>query len=375
MRVLHVYSGNLYGGVESMLATLASCRALCPAMEPHFALCFEGRLSDELRASGAPVHMIGNARVSRPATIWQARRRLKRLVDGNRFDLAVCHSCWSQAIFGPVLRAARAPVVFWLHDAVDGRHWLERWASKTPPAVVIATRRYTAATLPRLYPKAQSTLLHCPVAAPAASLSESDKRALRDDLGTPPGATVILQASRMQEWKGHALHLRALSLLKDVPGWVCWQAGGGQRPEEIRYLEELKKLVAQTGIADRVRFLGQRQDVARLMAAADIYCQPNTSPEPFGIAFIEALANGLSVVTTSMGGAREIIDNDSGILVPPDDPQALSESLRRLIKERSLRVEFAEAGRKRARELCDPLTQLRRLYDLFAHIAGREAAA
>jgi glycosyltransferase involved in cell wall biosynthesis len=179
----------------------------------------------------------------------------------------------------------------------------------------------------------------------------------------------------MQEWKGHVLHLRALGLLKDMPGWVCWQAGGGQRPEEIRYLEELKKLAAQTGIADRVRFLGQRQDVTRLMAAADIYCQPNTGPEPFGIAFIEALASGLSVVTTSMGGATEIIDDDSGILVPPADPRALSESLRRLIKEGSLRDRFREAGPKRARELCDPLTQLRRLYDLFASIAGREAAA
>ena len=358
-----------------MLATLASRRALCPSMEPHFALCFEGRLSDELRASGAPVHMIGNARVSRPSSIWQARRRLKRLLDGNRFDLAVCHSCWSQAIFGPVIRAARAPLVFWLHDAVEGRHWLERWAGKTPPDRVIANSLYTAASLPRLYPQAQPTILHCPVAAPAASLSESEKRALKDDLGAPPGATVILQASRLEEWKGHALHLRALGLLKDLPGWVCWQAGGGQRPHEIRYLEELKKLAAQTGIADRVRFLGQRQDVARLMAAADIYCQPNTGPEPFGIAFIEALANGLSVVTTSMGGAREIIDDDSGILVPPHDAQALSESLRRLIEERPLRAAFAEAGRKRARELCDPLTQLGRLYDLFAHVAGREAAA
>ena len=48
VRILHLHSGNLYGGVETLLVTLANLRRLCPTMEPHFALCYEGRLSDEL---------------------------------------------------------------------------------------------------------------------------------------------------------------------------------------------------------------------------------------------------------------------------------------------------------------------------------------
>jgi hypothetical protein len=59
LRVLHVSSGNLYGGVEVILATLARLRHLCPEMEPHFGVCYEGRLSQELTAAGAPVHMLG----------------------------------------------------------------------------------------------------------------------------------------------------------------------------------------------------------------------------------------------------------------------------------------------------------------------------
>jgi hypothetical protein len=59
MKVLHVYSGNLFGGVETLLITLAQQRSLCPQMQPHFALCFEGRLVNELRAVGVGVHMLG----------------------------------------------------------------------------------------------------------------------------------------------------------------------------------------------------------------------------------------------------------------------------------------------------------------------------
>ena len=57
----------------------------------------------------------------------------------------------------------------------------------------------------------------------------------------------------------------------------------------------------------------QRDDVPRLLAAADIFCQPNLGPEPFGIGFVEALSAGLPVITTATGGALEIVDGDCGI--------------------------------------------------------------
>ncbi len=80
----------------------------------------------------------------------------------------------------------------------------------------------------------------------------------------------------------------------------------------------------------------------RLLAAADIHCQPNTGPEPFGITFIEALYAGLPVVTTSIGGALEIVDGSCGMLVEPNDPAALAGALRRLIEDRELRADVAE---------------------------------
>ena len=135
---------------------------------------------------------------------------------------------------------------------------------------------------------------------------------------------VILQASRLERWKGQAVHMAALGLLRDVPGWECWLAGGIQKAEEGQFLDELQSTTDLAGIADRVRFLGQRADVSRLMAAADVFCQPNSGPEPFGIVLVEALYAGLAVVTSAFGGAVEIVDATCGELTAPGDPQSVA---------------------------------------------------
>ena len=370
MRVLYVHSGNLYGGVETLLVTLARHRDLCPPMEPHYALCFQGRLSEELAAADASVHLLGNVRISRPWTVRQARRGLGDLLRREQFDVVVCHSAWSQAIFGPVVRSARLPLVFWSHDAINGRHWLERWARRTAPDLALCNSQFTAGRMANMYPRTRTELVYCPVAPPESSYSNTDRAQVRAELNTPEDATVVIQASRMEVWKGHALHLEALGMLRDLPGWVCWQVGGAQRPHEGQYVEKLKNAAARLGILDRVHFLGERSDVPRLLAAADVYCQPNTGPEPFGIIFIEALFARLPVVTTSIGSAKEIINGSGGLLVPPDDAYRLAGSLRKLILDSTFRAHLGAAGPARARTLCDPATQMGRLSELLERVTG-----
>ncbi len=360
MRVLHIAAGNLYGGVETLLVTLARCRALCPAMEPEFALCFEGRLSSELRAAGVPVHMLGQTRVRRPDSIWRARRRLSALLVGRAFDAAICHMAWPQAIFAPVVRAAALPLAFWLHDATGGRHWLERWARRTRPDLALCNSRFTATGLDNLYPGVPSEIIYCPV-APGPPCGSGARAGLRAELNTAADAAVIVQVSRLEEWKGHRLLLQALGRLREVPGWTCWIAGGAQRAHEAQYLEKLKLLSSELGIGGRVRFLGQRSDVPRLLAAADIFCQPNSGPEPFGIAFIEALYAGLPVVSTAIGGALEIIDDTCGILVKAGDIDGLARALGKLVEDTGARLQLAGCAPGRAHALCEPAHQLARL--------------
>jgi glycosyltransferase involved in cell wall biosynthesis len=188
---------------------------------------------------------------------------------------------------------------------------------------------------------------------------DAARQELREELGTDREMVVILQASRLERWKGQTVHLEALGQLKSLSAWEAWFAGGPQRPAEDAYLGELKRRADELGIGERVKFLGQRTDVPRLMAAADVYCQPNTGPEPFGIVFIEALHAGLPVVTSNIGGAAEIVTPDCGILCPPGDVRAVADALRELITDLDRRQRLALAGPTRAAELCEPEHRLK----------------
>jgi glycosyltransferase involved in cell wall biosynthesis len=372
LRVLHCSAGNLHGGVETVLSTLARQRALNPRLEPEFALCFEGQSSAELRATGAAVHVLGPARMSRPWTVWSARRRLSRLLAARPIEVVVSHGCWPHMLFGPTARQHGRPLVYWMHDLAQGTHWIDRSAARTSPDLALVNSRCTAEVLPRLFPGARGEVLYYPVSPPPVDPAEA-RGAIRAELATSSDTTVILQSSRLERWKGHSLLLSALARLRDRPGWVAWIAGGAQRPAEQAYLDELTTAAREAGIADRVRFLGQRSDVPRLLAAADIHCQPNTGPEPFGIAFIEALYAGRPVVSTRLGGAAEIVDETCGLLVPPGDADALAQALVRLIDDPGTLARLGAGGPARARTLCDPTKALTRLESLLRSVCAKGA--
>ena len=240
--------------------------------------------------------------------------------------------------------AAGVPLIFYLHGPAYGRHWLELWARHTLPDMIVCNSRFTAATVDHLYPSVPTEIVYCPVASPKLSHSQADINRIRADLKTPKDATVIIQVSRMEEGKGQTNHLEALSLLKDLPDWICWLVGSPQRSDEKKYLQRLQKMAGRLGIAERVYFLNQSANVGELLAAADIFCQPHTGPESFGIVFIEALYAQLPVVTTGLGGACEIVDDSCGVLVPHHDARALANALQLLIENRSLRRRLGAAG-------------------------------
>ena len=366
IRVLHISAGKLYGGVETLLLTLARLPALSPAMEPEFAVCFEGRLSRELAAAGAPVHSLGALRVRYPISVWRARRKLSELLRPGRFHVVVCHMAWAEAVFGPAVRSMRVPLVFWLHEATAGRHWTERWARLTRPDLTICNSRFTQAAFESFAPSLRSEVIYCPLESARNGFAQSDRIRIRASLNTSASATVIVQVSRMENWKGHRVHLRALAKLRHLDGWVCWMVGGPQRAHEASYFRHLQSMAEELGIEDRVIFLGQRADVADLLLAADIFCQPNSRPEPFGISFVEALYAGLPVITSELGGGLEIVDRSCGILVPPHDEDSLARSLEDLIAKPEFRARLGSAGPGRASRLCDPSAQMNRLSGVLA---------
>jgi glycosyltransferase involved in cell wall biosynthesis len=349
VRVLHVHSGNLYGGVETFLLSLARFRTLAPSMDMSVALTSDGRMAADLRHAGVPVTILGDTRISRPLTVRRARRVLASLLQSERPDVIVCHQAWPLALFGPVAKRHSIALVLWLHMAAS-RYLLDRLAWRVGPDMVVCNSRFTSSTLPKS--NACVEVVYAPVDAGSAR----DNHAASSN-----GHAVIIQVSRMEPLKGHAVLLDALARLRGHAGWTCRVAGGAQRAHESQYMESLRARAAALGIGDRVEFLGERSDIPRLLAGSDIYCQPNVEPEGFGLSLIEAMAAGLPVVTSALGGAQEIVDETCGVLVAPRDSAALASELSSLIENRARRERLGANGPSRARALCDPAAQMSRI--------------
>jgi Glycosyltransferase len=149
--------------------------------------------------------------------------------------------------------------------------------------------------------------------------------------------------ARLVPVKGLDSMIGAMLLLKERSRSVTLEVIGAG-PER----ERLEQETAGAGLADIVRFIGWRDDVRALMVHWDIYVQPSLS-EGFGIAAVEAMAQGLPVVATRVGGLPEIVmDGETGILVPPRDSAALADAIDTLINDPVLRLRMGNAGRERA---------------------------
>lgn len=363
MRILHVHSGNIFGGVERILLALADHKKHSPQFEHLFALCFPDRLAAELRALSADVHFLPEVHLSRFWEILQARCALGKLLTKIKPDLAVVHSTWSHSAFAPVIHGAGIPLLFWLHTKATGRAPLEKWAQLHFPTRVLSVSHAVDSTAHLLFPGVPSSVVHSPLALDAAAFKRANRELTRAALGAKPENVVILQASRLEPWKGHRQLIAALRLLRDNPRWVCWIAGGASTSDEINYLSEIRLEASELG--SRVHFLGSRSDIPELLTAADIYCQPNLEGEGFSIAFMEAFFANLPIVTSALGGATEIVDSASGFLLQPGDIHVLARSLQTLIENESLRRQLGATGRRRVMERCDPTKQFRELESVF----------
>lgn len=359
VRALFVHSGNIFGGVETLLLQLATTARTGCSIAPAFALSFDGRLRDGLTGAGAQVHSLGAVRFSRPDQLRRGRRALDAVFATHEVDVCVTLSAWSHALAAPVARKRRVPVALWAHGTPNRRHWLEWLAWRTRPDGVIANSRHTAGAFAREYPGI--TVQVCPM-LPGPSLAADEatraRDAVRRELTVTPDDVVLVQAGRFETLKGYHVLLEALaSMPRDIP-WRCWLAGSAHGRVQRQYVNALRTRTATLGIADRVRFLGERHDIARVLSAADIYCQPNVGPETLGLTFLEAMHAGLPIVTSPIGGAVELVDASCGHFAEPGNARAVTAALTRLVRDPDERRALGSAGRTRAQALSDPSRQL-----------------
>jgi glycosyltransferase involved in cell wall biosynthesis len=167
----------------------------------------------------------------------------------------------------------------------------------------------------------------------------------RERLGIPKDRYVIGTLGRLEEQKGLPHLVEAIQLLSES-GMLVFLLIAGSGREEGR----LREMVARFGLEDSVRFLGMRRDVPEVHRAMDVFALPSLW-EGLPIALLEAMASGLPVVATPVGGIPEVIRNGkNGLLVPPEDPVALAAALRRIRHDAVLAEVLGREGRETVRE-------------------------
>jgi glycosyltransferase involved in cell wall biosynthesis len=168
---------------------------------------------------------------------------------------------------------------------------------------------------------------------------------VRRYLGLPEDLPVIGLVGRLDHWgKGHKELFTAMAQLQER--WPCRAliVGGGRR------LEEIKQAAAEAGLAGKVLFLGSRPDVPDLLRAMDIFVLPSYS-EGVSLALLEAMAAGLPVIATAVGGTPEAVtEGVTGLLIPPQDAEALAGALERLLSDPTWGQKLGENARKMVAE-------------------------
>lgn len=281
-------------------------------------------------------------------------------LDSEALDAAVC---WMRGVQASVFHsfgygdewldlvlARMASIPICISRRGNLRHWDPEGAPEFPENlrhvasdVVVANSQAVASFCEQAerIPARKIRVIYNGVETPAAV----NRLDARQALGLAVDDRVVANVAHLRPVKGHGDLLRAFQqVAAAVPKAKLLLCGeGGARPALEQLRDELR-------LRDRVVFAGFRPDVETIYAAADLYVSASRS-EGFSNSILEAMHAALAVVATSVGGTPEsVIDGETGVLVPPGDPEKLAEAMIRLLGDKTLRRSLGERGRACARE-------------------------
>jgi glycosyltransferase involved in cell wall biosynthesis len=262
---------------------------------------------------------------------------VRGILKEGRFDVLNTHSRRDTVIAAMAGRLAGTPLIVRTRHLSNkvGSMWSYTWLPHRVTTVSDHVRHYL---IERGVPANRVATVYSPIVLPAPV----EHSTLRDELGLADDDIVVGCVAVMRATKGHKDLIDAMvPLMTSRPKLHLVFIGGGSP-----VFEQTQDYIAQLGLQHRIHLMGMRRDVPNLLAGFDVFALA-TQQEASGTVYVEAQASGLPVVGTNVGGVSEMFrDGVTGILVPPKNPEALTNALQRLIDDPDLRHRMGEAGRK-----------------------------
>ncbi len=350
---LFVQSTTEIGGAEVVLLNLFEQSSELRERSLVVTLGFgSGNLPCRLRQLGVEVVEMKVPRLRRAWQLAPVFARMRALARRRGVRVLIGNGGHPQIIAGLTARLARARTVFIAHMIYPHPIWRndprDILALRGPLDLILAVSRSAQSTLSKLRPSVPNALMYN--GTPVREVTDTDARAARRELNVAEEEILVGVFGRLQRWKGQDVFVKAAAeVARARPTARFVVVGGSVFGLEQEFADGLRRSAERLGLADRLTFTGFRTDVARLMAACDIVCHTSRVPEPFGLVVVEAMGLGRATIASEGGGPSEIITPDSGILVPPDDPDALARAIIGLIDDPTGRRTLGDRARERAR--------------------------
>lgn len=325
--------------------------------------------SDQVAAAGAAMLALARA----PALVADIRRERISVLHGTEKP--------RDAFVGALLaRVTGARSLIHMHVGYDD--WLTprvKWALSRADAIVGVSRFVSDSLVRAGYDAGRIFMVHNSLDLEDPAFRDPPSvEGVRRELGIPADAPLICIASRLFRWKGHGDLVDALAVVhREIPAarlLIVGEDDPRANPGGGSYRAELATRIGALGLDASVIFTGFRTDVARLMSAADVFCQPSAE-EPFGMVYLEAMAVRRPVVAYASGGAPEVVSHgETGLLVPRGDIGALAAALLRLLRDPVLRRTMGDAGRRRLETRFRPDQSAAAMLDVYRAVIARRRA-
>jgi len=375
MRIAYLNPCGKLGGAETSLRELLeSVRQAKPSWDLWLILAQDGPLAEVARNLGVRVVLCPfPAELARIGDTQTGRTRAwLRLMQAGRATLMYSRSlsrCLREInpdlihtnglkmhLLGAWTRPAGKPLVWHIHDYVGTRRMMRDLlrVSQEACTVAIANSHSVERDLGTLLPRLKVTVVHNAVNLQRFS-PEGKKLDLDQLAGLSPSGPEIVRVglvATFARWKGHKVFLQALAEVpRDLPvrgyiiGAPIYQTDGSQWS-----MEELRAEAGRLGLNGKLGFTGFIEDTPAALRSLDVVVHASTSPEPFGMVIIEAMACGRAVIASQAGGAAELFTEEDALAHRPGDFRALATQISRLASDEALRKRLGARARMTAEQ-------------------------